>query len=225
MKTVGYYTKDPLYESCYRLLLRSLEKHGLEYDYEAIEPSDWQAAISLKPRIIQAMLKKYKEPVLYLDVDAFVHTNYVDFFEGLDCDLSVYYLRKKHGAKELLSGTLYFNYSDKTLELVERWIDEVEKNPHLNDQECLAIALNLYGSRLKIEPLPLAYIYIFDREYKEHDVVPVIEHLQASREINLTQKLQSFKYRALSKLGITNSKQKRLDSRRKRIEEIEASLD
>ena len=225
MVTVGYYTTDPLYHSCYQLLEKSFNKRGLSYDYKAIEPSDWQSVISLKPKIILSMLKKYKEPVLYLDADAFVHANYAEFFESLDCDLSVYYLMKKNGEEELLSGTLYFDYSVKTIELVERWIEEVDKNPALNDQECLAITLKMYGSHLKIEPLPLAYIYIFDREYKGQQVIPVIEHLQASREVNLSRQLQGFKYRVLSRLGISSNKQRRLNQRLARIEQIQASLE
>ncbi len=224
MVTIGYYTTDPLYLSCYQLLEKSFKKQGLFYDYKAIEPSCWQSAISLKPQIILTMLEKYKEPVLYIDADAFIHENYTDFFENLSCDLSVYYLRKKGDRDELLSGTLYFNYSNKTIELVRCWIEEVKNNPTLNDQECLARVLILRDLNLHVAPLPLAYIYIFDREYDGEQVVPIIEHLQASREVKLTRQLMGFKYRLLSKLGIPSNKQKMLDQRLARIEEIKASL-
>lgn len=223
MVVIGYYTTDPVYSECYELLKASMDRFGMKYDFEAIDPGEWKYITDLKPRIVLGMLEKYKQPILYLDVDAFVHEDLEPFFGGLNSDIAVHYLTKKSGEEELLSGTVYFDYNEKVISLVNAWLDAEKNNPTLNDQQSLQLAISEFNSDLNLYQLPAAYTYIFDRKYSEVER-PIIEHLQASREIYCRRDMNTIKNRFKSLIGLSNNREKLLNRRHTRLVELKELL-
>jgi len=219
MIIIGYYTTDSVYESCFELLEKSLIRAGHRYNFMAIPPSDWKSATDLKPKIVLEQLEQFQEPVLYLDVDAFVHENLDRYFANKDCDIAVNYLRKKNGEEELLSGTVYFDYSEKVLALVRAWKTVGENNPLLNDQQSLQLAVQQYEDELKVYRLSAAFTYIFDRIYDDVNM-PIIEHLQASREIYCREDMKTLKSKFKRLVGLKVHKEELLRRRHERVFEL-----
>ncbi|UTW05546.1 hypothetical protein KDX31_20730 (plasmid) [Amphritea atlantica] len=219
MIIIGYYTTDPVYQECFKLLIKSLERVGHRYDFKAIPPSDWKSVTDLKPRIVLEKLQQYREPVLYLDVDAFVHENLEQYFSDKDCDIAVNYLQKKTGEEELLSGTIYFAYNEKVISLVQAWMQTGEENPGLNDQQSLQLAVHQFEGELTVYRLSAAFTYIFDRVYDEVKR-PIIEHLQASREIYCRRKMRSIKNKLKRLLNLKVESEEMLNRRIKRVTEL-----
>lgn len=224
MIIIGYYTTDSVYQDSYELLEKSLERVGHRFDYKAIPPSDWKSVTDLKPRVVLEKLQQYREPVLYLDADAFVHENLDKYFEDKNCDIAVNYLKKKNGEEELLSGTVYFDYNDKVLQLVQLWIKVGFDNPELNDQQSLQKAVSDYEGELSVFRLSSAFTYIFDWQYPDVEV-PIIEHMQASREIYCRERINNFKNKAKSLLGFSVNKERMLKRRHVRIAELMELVD
>ena len=85
------------------------------------------------------------------------------------------------------SGSLFLNYTPRTLEFVDKWCDHCQgkidrkEKLELADQIAL-IDLIESGQLLKIHPLPISYCKVFDLDALEVDSEHiVIEHFQASR--------------------------------------------
>lgn len=223
MIIIGYYTTDSVYQDSYELLEKSLVRVGHRFDYKAIPPSDWKSVTDLKPRVVLEKLQQYQEPVLYLDADAFVHENLDKYFEDKRCDIAVNFLKKKSGEEELLSGTVYFDYNDKVLQLVQLWIKTGLDNPELNDQQSLQKAVSEYEGELSVFRLSSAFTYIFDWQYPDVET-PIIEHMQASREIYCLRRMSSLKNKLKKMLGLKVSKEEMLIRRRKRVAELQGLL-
>jgi hypothetical protein len=126
-------------------------------------------------------LWKGNRPTVYLDADARVR-QYPILFDQLaetDCDFAAHW----RGGSELLSGTLYFGATVNALALADKWVEECEAHPDVWDQQCLQNAVDSMPG-LKVERLPFSYCRIFDGQGQdEQGVVPVVEHMQASRRL------------------------------------------
>ena len=104
--------------------------------------------------------------------------SYPKIFFELNCDVAFHRFK----GKELLSGTVYFNNTAKTSELLQKWIDINQENPEVFDQKNLDQALKSV-SDISIIELPPEYCFIYDlsKDYYPR-VNPIIEHYQASRK-------------------------------------------
>lgn len=172
------------------LLIPSLTKWNLRYDIDYIEDrGSWVKNIYYKPEFINKMLHKHKEPIVSLDADATIE-KFPELFSRLsdDIDLAAHYLDwhswyGKGDKKELLGGTLYFNYNEKVLNMVNDWMI-TQKNTEQWAQAVLAKTLEVHKD-IKIYELPLSYCYIKTLPQGEEPLVkldPIILHHQVSRE-------------------------------------------
>lgn len=222
MKVVGFYTKDPVYTPHAELLTKSLARFGVQVDLLAIAPSDWLTITGLKPTMVLNALEKWREPVLYLDIDSVVLEDIRPFFESLvgTADVAAYYRES-----ELISSTVFFDYSDKTLALVEKWKQINDADINLWDQMALQLAIE-QSEDIHCYQLPPEYTYIFDLSRELHPgVEPVIEQLQASREGRHKKKKQTLKYRLLAPIGIKPKSSRRLKARRDRLVQLANEFD
>lgn len=114
----------------------------------------------------------YKQPIVFLDADAVVIQRPVLFSE-LDCDFAAHRTIKG----ELLSGTLFVNYTKNARNIINHWVYEQSKEPEKWDQKVLDDCIKSYN--LEIDQLPQSYTKIFDTDGPD----PVIQHNQASRRL------------------------------------------
>jgi glycosyltransferase involved in cell wall biosynthesis len=170
------------YEVEIRKLKASLDKFKVKYELVGAKPqSSWEKNTQMKPHVIKSVMDKYKTPVLWLDADAVVYKS-LDFFTNIKGDVCYHTLTWNKGQpnefNEMLVGTLWFDYNQKTANFLNAWIN-------LNNQNNLPDGKNFQTIMESIQdmdkvPLPPEYIKIFD-----NDLIvakdPVIVHNQASR--------------------------------------------
>jgi hypothetical protein len=135
------------------------------------------------------MLLKHKQAVVFLDSDATIEY-YPELFDKLqDYDIGIHYFdwmkfwRSKEGdlKREILGGTLYFNYNEKVLKFIDEWIS-ITKDKY-NDQQSLNILVPQWKDRLNIYSLPIEYIAIRKAvKIPDYIVNPCIIHNQQSRK-------------------------------------------
>jgi len=181
---VSFYTDE--YEEAAKFMEHSAIKFGLETDIVPIKKEgSWLKIIYSRANFIKDMLLKYKKPILWLDSDALI-IHYPELFDNLDADFAVHFLKTAeiYGGgypyeKELLGGTMFFNYTPKALELVDRWIEDNAKHPnmHLSQWVLQETIKNWDGKLLELPP---SYTQIFDTMARYGE--PMIEHYVFSRK-------------------------------------------
>jgi len=191
----AYYTKDTRYEVIAKeQLIPSLKRWDLSYRVERI-PSlgDWYKNTNYKISHVLKMLKRFKQPIVMLDVDVTIE-KYPILFDEIDnsYDIGFHYLdwflqwRGYEGdRKELLSGTMWFNYNPKVLQLLEEIKAEICKYPEIWEQKTIQKVIESHDD-LKIFELPYEYasVVMHNNKVPEHVSMEgvVILHHQASRK-------------------------------------------
>jgi len=175
MKFISYYTYK--YKNEASKLRQSLETLGLNYHVAGIEDQgSWDANTHYKPIFIKQQIQN-QSAVVWLDADCMVLQEPKLFFQ-IDCDVAFHRFK----GKELLSGTVFFKNTVKTVELLDRWIEINKENPEIFDQKNLDTAIKSI-SDISIIELPPEYCFIFDLSKDYYPMVnPIIEHYQASRK-------------------------------------------
>lgn len=203
MLTIACYSEHTAYQEEAELLAASLRRVGMTHRIEGF-PSrgDWYANTAEKARFIRRMRSEQSGPLLYVDVDAFVHHNCDAYFEELaggGFDFGAHWYRgPAHGADRtqvrpegwrMLSGTLFLGDTERCRRLVENWtaLNELWRSVNLTQgagQKNLWFTLTCMPD-VKVMRLPGEYCYVADRfwayEKRERERV-VIEHTIASRD-------------------------------------------
>lgn len=179
---VSYFTNN--YYDYYFKFTESLKKYNIKYYIEFLKGKwEWKNACNHKAEFILKCLNSIPCPVLWIDIDAVVHSN-LNYFNELiekNIDIGFYY----RDSRELLSGTLFFNDTENARIVLKTW-KEQSKNVNMWDQRNLQQVLYMNKIKdLKIEYLPVTYCYfdLLKNRLNENDKVH-IEHFQASREFN-----------------------------------------
>lgn len=181
MKFISFYTSNTRYEQLALRLLDSLAGFNLPYVIKPVtDRRSWEKNTHQKAIVIKEMLERFApEPIVYIDADAIVIANPVLFYT-LSCDIAVHYHNHMKKGKELLGGTIYLANNEKTIKLVDRWIELNRLNPCIFEQENLSRAVREMPE-LSVVELPAQYCWIFDWPHRPADVM--IEHYQASRKM------------------------------------------
>lgn len=176
MKFISYYTYK--YKNEAAKLKQSLEALSLNYHIAAIEDQgSWDANTHYKPIFIKQQIQN-QDAVVWLDADCMV-LGKPELLFNLDCDVAFH----RYRGTELLSGTVFFKNTARTIELLDKWIDINKQNPEIFDQKNLDKALKSMTD-ISIKELPPEYCFIFDLSKEYYlGVNPIIEHYQASRRL------------------------------------------
>lgn len=210
MITVAFYTPTGSYPEEADLLRASLDAVGMEHDIRRVDDlGDWYANTAEKPRFIRRMREEHPGPLLYVDVDAFVHEDCSMYFDQMargSTDFAAHwYAGPAKGSDRsqvcgcikggqctkphrLLSGTLFFGDTDGARRLLDTWIAQNRfwRERGVEDgggQKNLWWTVTRMRDQLNTKRLPGRFTWAFDREWAYPDgEYPVIEHLIASRE-------------------------------------------
>jgi hypothetical protein len=186
---ISFYTADTLYQLEVQNLIASCEKFCLQANIEGV-PSfgSWELNCAYKPFFILKKLEELKSPVLWVDADgvfirkpAFLPQFEADFATRINGDV------EEHHPSRVISSTIYVNYTEQGIKIVQDWAQECRRqliDPERKEEFWDQIALRNALSQAKgiIEPLPLAYVKIFDHP-QDQVPNPVIVHYQASRRL------------------------------------------
>ena len=189
LKYVSFVSKNSPYTKVVEdFLLPTLKKWNLSYDIDYIEnKGSWINNIQYKPQFLKNMLLKHKCPIVSLDADATIEKNPILFETLQDYDIGAYYLdwrtwyNKTYDKKELLGGTLYFNYNEKILNFLDQWIVAQSKQVQYAQKVLQELIQN--SSDIKIYELPLTYCFIDCNRFSEIKKQAVIIHHQISRKL------------------------------------------
>ena len=151
------------------------------------ESGSWQRNCNRKSQYVYQSLSEYKTPVLWVDADAVINgpLTYIDeLLTDPDVPTFSALMRAKpsHPWNTLQSGTLFFDYSDQAMRLVDRWMHHAIENPHTWDQVNLHHAYQDVAADdgFTFVNLPESYCHINGHT---HNYAPVIVHNQASRQL------------------------------------------
>ncbi len=156
-------------------LRASLDRLGLLYRIDEVPcRGSWDRNILITPEYIRDVMQATAGPVLYVDADAEFHS-VPEFHDGFD--IAVHYLK----GRELLDGTMWLANNSRSRHLVDQWCSEVREGEW--EQKTLERILRRRPD-VRVNRLGPEMCYIFDTSKRLHpDVVPVIEHHQASRRL------------------------------------------
>ena len=192
---ISYFTPGPYEEAAHNYLMPSVQKLNLNSDIRRVDSrGSWNANTSYKSEFVLSMLEIHKSNVVFLDCDAIINS-YPQLFHGIPeeyniaahtLDRNLWYNREYLNTRyELLTGTAFFRYSEKTLEIVKKWVDECKRTPQIWEQKILENIIK--NDCVNIFPLPLSYCYIFSLPDNSPPIVkcenPIIVHMQKSREL------------------------------------------
>jgi len=210
MKVVGFYTNGTTYEREAGLLMASLARVGMSYEIAAVDDrGSWDKNVAVKPQFLLSARERIRGPIVYIDVDAFVHEDCSEYFDGLGSqgyDFGAHWFAgpgKGHNFLEncgcvsggkctrehrLLSGTLFFGDTDAAFNLLSLWVGYNREAASVGwqaggGQRNLWAIVKSQGRHLKQAYLPGRYCYVFDKAQGYPKGEPrIIEHTIASRD-------------------------------------------
>lgn len=178
---VAFHTDDDFYtEEATRCRAR-LEQLELPHDFTSVPKNgNWVENCALKPEFLLDVRQRLRGPLLYIDVDAFVHRNPWPYLSSYDADMAAYI----HSDSELISCTLFLNDTPATLDLLSEWVARQKMAPRVWDQKVLQdiiVGNEAEEQDFIFQRLPPNFAYICDKYYDHVHGQPIIEQLQASR--------------------------------------------
>jgi hypothetical protein len=176
---IAFYT--PKYMDEALEFIKSCNTYGVDNEVVAMpDRGSWVANTHFKPLFIRDKLRELEEDLWYVDVDArFVGKPNLLHMIDSSYDIGFYY-NTRRGGKELLAGTLYIPYKERTLLVMDKWCEACETPGTSNEQ--MKLQKIVEGGDYKVYLLPQNYCKIFDfPKVCEGDII--IEHLQASRRL------------------------------------------
>lgn len=211
MIVIAYYTEGTSYYEDACLLQDSLDVVGMDYEIVGVkDQGSWDANVGQKPLFIRQQREELKGPLLYIDVDAYVHKDCSQYFSLLGArkiDFAAHWfagpgkgydfagkncacLKGRPCSKphRLLSGTLFFGDTDNVRSLLDVWCD-LNESCRRHGWESGGGQRNLWAlvtanqRHLKQFKLPGRYTYVFDKARGYPRGEPkIIEHTIASRD-------------------------------------------
>lgn len=172
---VSMFTKDTNYkEEADKLAITCREFKITHEIYEIEDRGSWEKNTQSKAVIIKEALLKHKKPIVWVDADA-VFKKFPELFLTVQADIMYHFISEW---KEILVGTLYFDYNPRIIDFLDKWIK-------LNDSNTLPDGVNfatiiIDDHELIKGILPGNYCKIFDNDLIDAPD-PVIIHTQASR--------------------------------------------
>ncbi|TDW25976.1 hypothetical protein EV128_116149 [Rhizobium azibense] len=207
---VAYYTRGTRYEQEAARMLTSLSRLGLPVALSAVDDAgDWLANVRRKPHFLVDRRRELIGPLLYVDVDAVIHSDPWPYLRGYTGDCAV----AGHHSANYISGTILINDTEGARAFLDAWCSDQSSKPEAWDQHSLhdVVLANQHSETplFKVDLLPPEMCMVFDRRFSP-PITPVIEHLQASRETTAA-------YRTEEALTL-------LQRRRVRVAEIDTKL-
>jgi hypothetical protein len=170
------------------------------YLYAKPSKGSWVHNCTMKAEVIEQALNEHKTGVVWVDADA-RFKKIPELFQNLtDYDFGCYWIpnvwnQPKNAAlkpwslgnEALAGGTMYFNNTDISKELISAWKIESQQNPTRWEQQSLQKVWESFNKQgLRTFNFPQSYCKVFDCKWFEPETPVVIEHTQASRRLKRT---------------------------------------
>lgn len=126
---ISCYTENTRYEQDALILKQSLRRLNLDHSHilPYKDTGNWKSNIKQKLFYIKQKLEELKSPVVWTDSDSIL-LHYPKFFDTLNrFDFGIY-RDWKQDRGILSSGTMYLNYNDTVLKMLDEWMSEDRYN-------------------------------------------------------------------------------------------------
>lgn len=171
MKIISFYS-DTLHSNYYsqsaNLLKSDCDRLGLDYHIENLKGhSEYKKNCKMKPFFILDGLKKFNQPVVWLDCDSrIVKTPTFQNLENVDF---AGVKKKENNGQAMIASTLFFNNTKSSLGLLEEWCKrcELKENSDKADHSILLECLKTKMQDLVFTWLPDSYGVIFYNRLSE----------------------------------------------------------
>ena len=189
MKFISFYTPNGSYPVLARQLETSLKKFNLDYDIELFESFDsWLSGVDNKAKFIKNKLLKYKDTVVWLDIDTEIKRFPELLFGNEQLALFNWFAVDRHvlqqqagfpfdpNTEQMLNGGAVskWSHTPKCIELLDLWVDCLQR-PHETDDQMLDVAWNLFDHKnVNYRWLPESY-NVIESMFTDR-VDPVILH-------------------------------------------------
>lgn len=165
--------------------------------YPKSSKGSWVHNCTMKAEVILSALDEFKNGVVWVDADG-RFKNYPKLFEQLEnYDFGCYWIPDvwnqprnanlkpwNRGNEALAGGTLFFNNTQISLDLIQAWKIESEANPSRWEQQSLQKVWEEFDTKgLRTFSFPQSYCKVFDCKWFELEQPVIIEHTQASRRL------------------------------------------
>jgi hypothetical protein len=164
--------------------------------YAKPSKGSWVHNCTMKAEIILEALDEFKSGVVWVDADA-RFKNVPNFEPLINYDFGCYWIPEvwnqprnielkpwNRGNEALAGGTLYFNNTEISKQLIHEWKKESESNPTRWEQQSLQKVWEDFDNKgLKTFNFSQAYCKVFDCKWFEEEKPVIIEHTQASRRL------------------------------------------
>ncbi len=189
---ISYFT--PEYHRHAQRLISSLNTYELEHEVMPIEGfGKWKLNCLHKAEFIRTTIQAFERPVVWVDADAEL-MKYPGLFHlminaKIDHSAHDTFQWPGHRKIEYLSGTMFFNYTPKVLEMLDRVVEVMSEGSYnyAGDQEYFGLInkefCGLYPeTKWRFTTLPRSYCQI-ENAPRMKGVDDVILHHQASRTL------------------------------------------
>lgn len=167
--------------------------------YAKPSKGSWVHNCTMKADVVLEALNEFNCGVVWTDADA-RFTAYPELFEKLESyDFGCYWIpnvwnqrKNEHlrpwgsdrGNEALAGGTMFFNNTSISKELIQAWKEECAKNPNVWEQQSLQKVWDSFDKKgLRTFNFPQSYCRVFDAPWFEPEKPVVIQHTQASRRL------------------------------------------
>lgn len=184
MRIVAYYTESTGYEADAALLTESCRRLNIQpYVVGIRDRGDWYLNTAYKAQFIAGM-HEHGRPTVYVDVDAFFHSDPCRYFGKLASggyDFAAHWFQgpaKGHDRNKvreagwwMLSGTLFFGDTERARVLLENWQalnsfwaarGHRDGGGQKNLWQCVT---RMEHAGLKVARMPGRYCYVFDKPW------------------------------------------------------------
>lgn len=146
---ITFYTPNWKYGEYAAEIGKKCNQFGMEfYSKEYPSSENYLTHTRIKPRFVLETLLEFKRPVMWIDADASLHKR-IDLFDSEDVyDIGLNPKQIPDG-RVWHVGTMYFNYTEKTLRLLELWNEQNESEGYGgSDELSFDITWKKYGKDL-----------------------------------------------------------------------------
>lgn len=190
---ISYFTRQ--YAGEIARLIKSLRSiligdHRLRFHCQQFpDPGDWHEGTSFKPLFLFDARRSLQGPILFVDADAYFHGDPLDAIDVDDrlkrCDIAM-----RQRGRTWLTGTMLINDTEGARAILSTWID-YNRNQHIATgtfagcgQSNLNALTGLHGWPFASLPDGLCWVLDEPMPLDHPSFVMIIEHLQASRDVN-----------------------------------------
>jgi hypothetical protein len=183
---ISFYTPDWKYPEYAKLLQEDCNRLGLKCLIDQ-QPSrgEYVKNCNIKPKFIRDKIHQLKSPVLWIDVDGsllktpeLLWSHQIDNYDIAAC-------HPANSAERIHVGSIWFNYTDATLDFLDAWADSVDRSI---DDAAFNGVWQRFKDRLQLFLLPPEYFFIHKRVSDNVPEDTVILHRLSSSDLKMQYK-------------------------------------